>query len=227
MTTFVLVPGACHGAWSFDDLAEQLRSRGHRVLAITLTGIAERAHLLHAGVNLETHIADVLAEMAARDVSDAVLVGHSYGGMVITAVADRVPQQVNSLVYLDAFVPRDGESCRTLTTDEQRAWYAGVDDTGYGVPPLAFFDSRATAHPLASLMQRIRLAGDLSGFRRRVYVAAAKWDGESPFATTFERVRRDPSWTTHVLDGAHNLMRDCPDDLLRILLDAADSRALP
>jgi pimeloyl-ACP methyl ester carboxylesterase len=218
MTTYVLVPGACHGAWCFDDLAEALRAQGHRVLAITLTGIAERAHLLHAGVNLETHIADVLAELAVHDVSDAVLVGHSYGGMVITAVADRVPHQVDSLVYLDAFVPRDGESCWTLTTDEQREWYTGVDDSGYGVPPLPFFDSRATAHPLASLMQPIRLTGDLSRLRRRVYVYATKWEGESPFATTFDRVRRDPSWTTHVLDGAHNLMRDCPGDLLRILL---------
>jgi pimeloyl-ACP methyl ester carboxylesterase len=90
------------------------------VLAVTLTGVAERAHLLHAGVNLETHIADVMAEMAVHEVSGAVLVGHSYGGMVITAVADRVPQQVNSLVYLNAFVPRDGESCWTLATDEQR-----------------------------------------------------------------------------------------------------------
>src|SRR6201995_346848 len=163
MTTYVLVPGACHGAWCFDDLAAALRARGHRVLAITLTGIAERSHLLHAGVNLETHVADVLAELAVHDVSDAVLVGHSYGGMVITAVADRVPQQVNSVIYLDAFVPRDGESCWTLTTDQQREWSQSVDGSVYGVPPLPFFDSRATAHPLASLLQRIRLTGDLSG----------------------------------------------------------------
>lgn len=227
MTTYVLIPGACHGAWCFDDLAEGLRSHGHRVLPITLTGIAERAHLLHAGVNLETHVADVLAELTVHDVSDAVLVGHSYGGMVITAVADRVPQQVDSLVYLDAFVPRDGESCWMLTTDEQRAWYSAVDDTGYGVPPLRFFDSRATAHPLASLMQPVGLTSGLSRFRHRVYVYATKWQGESPFTATLERVQRDPSWTTHVLDGARNLMRDCPNDLLRILLDAADSRALP
>jgi pimeloyl-ACP methyl ester carboxylesterase len=122
MTTYVLVPGACHGAWCFDGLTESLRAQGHRVLPVSLTGIAERAHLLHAGVNLrahllhaganlEMHIADVLAELAVHEVDDAVLVGHSYGGMVITAVADRVPQQVNSLVYLDAFVPRGGESC--------------------------------------------------------------------------------------------------------------------
>ena len=98
MTTYVLVPGACHGAWCFDELTEGLRAQGHRVFALALTGVAERAHMLHGGVNLETHIADVLSELAVHDVSDAVLVGHSYGGMVITAVADHVPQQVNSLV---------------------------------------------------------------------------------------------------------------------------------
>lgn len=226
MTTYVLIPGACHGGWCFDDLAAALRAEGHLVLTPTLTGVAERAHLAHAGVNLETHIADVIAEMRAHHVTDAVLAGHSYGGMVITAVADRIPQQVDSLVYLDGFVPRDGDSCWTLTNDEQRRWYIDVDATGYGVPPLPFFDERATAHPLASLLQPIRLDDDLSRFRLD-YVYATRWDGESPFAATFERVRTDPAWRTHALDGAHNLMRDNHSDLVRILLDAADVTPLP
>ncbi|CDO06378.1 alpha/beta hydrolase [Mycolicibacterium cosmeticum] len=221
MTTFVLIPGACHGGWCFDDLAAALRDRGHRVIAPTLTGVAERAHLLHAGVNLETHIADVLAELEARRVSDAVLVGHSYGGMVTTAVADRAGAQIDSLVYLDAFVPRDGDSCWTLTNDEQRQWYTNVDATGYGVPPLPFFDPRATAHPLAALMQPVRLRGNLSTFRRRDYVYAKGWPTPSPFTPTFERLRADPTWVTHALDGAHNLMRDNHDDLVRILCEAA------
>lgn len=220
MTTFVLVPGACHGGWCFDDLAAALRAKGHRVLAPTLTGVAGRAHLAHSGVNLETHITDVIAEMRAGHVTDAVLVGHSYAGMVITAVADRVPEQVDSLVYLDAFVPRDGESCWTLTNDEQREWYIGVDATGYGVPPLPFFDTRATAHPLASLLQPVRLGHEPPGIRR-IYVYAQRWPTESPFAPTYQRLRTDPAWTTHSLDGAHNLMRDNHSDLVRILLDAA------
>lgn len=223
MTTFVLVPGACHGGWCFDDLAGTLRADGHRVLALTLTGIAERAHLLHAGVNLDTHVADVLAEFDVHDITDAVLVGHSYGGMVITAVADRIPDRVSALVYLDAFVPRDGESCWTLTNDEQRQWYIGVDSTGYGVPPLPFFDERATAHPLASLMQPVRLGNAPSGIRR-VYVRAGNWPTESPFAATYARLRTDPAWTTYSLDGAHNLMRDNHSDLVRILRGAADAR---
>jgi pimeloyl-ACP methyl ester carboxylesterase len=221
MTTYVLIPGACHGAWCFDDLADALRTRGHRVLAYTLTGISERAHLAQAGVNLETHIADVLAALSVeKDAEDLVLVGHSYGGMVISGVADRIPERVDALVYLDALVPRDGQSCWDLVNDGERQWYVGVDDTGYGVPPLPFFDDRATAHPLASLPQRITLTGDLSTIRRRDFVYALKWPGDSPLRSSYERVRDDPSWVVHELDGAHNLMRDNPEDLVRILLDA-------
>jgi pimeloyl-ACP methyl ester carboxylesterase len=164
--------------------------------------------------------ADVLAEFDAQRVTDAALVGHSCAGMVITAVADRIPDRVSALVYLDAFVPRDGESCWTLTNDEQRQWYIGVDATGYGVPPLPFLDERATAQPLASLLQPIRLDGEPSGIRR-VFVYAQRWPTESPFAPTYERVRADPAWTTYSLDGAHNLMRDNPADLLRILVETA------
>lgn len=222
MTTYVLIPGACHGAWCFDDLATALRGAGHRVLACTLTGIAERAHLAHAGVNLDTHITDVLAAVAAApDADDLVLVGHSYGGMVITGVADRIPERVRALVYIDALVPRDGESCWHLVNDEERQWYLDVDDTGYGVPPLPFFDSRASAHPLASLIQRIKLSGDVDHVRHRDFVYALKWPGDSPLRSSYERVKNDPDWKVHELDGAHNLMRDNPDDLLRICCEAA------
>lgn len=221
MTTYVLIPGMCHGAWCFDDLAAALRAEGHRVLPLTLTGVAERAHLMPGGVNLDTHITDVLAAIDADVAGDdqLILVGHSYGGMVIAGVADRIPQRVDSLVFLDAVVPRDGESCWDLVNEEERQWYVGVDDTGFGVPPMPFFDVRATAHPLASVLQPLRLQGDLNRFRQRHFVYALNWPGESPLRPSYDRVRNDPAWATHELDGSHNLMRDNPDDLLRILLD--------
>lgn len=223
MTTYVLIPGMCHGAWCFDDLAAALRAEGHRVLALTLTGVAERAHLLPGGVNLDTHITDVLAaiDAEARGDDDLVLVGHSYGGMVITGVADRIPQRVDSLIFLDAIVPHDGESCWDLVNDEERRWYVEVDDTGFGVPPMPFFDERATSHPLATVLQPLRLRGDLNRFRQRVFVYALDWPGDSPLRPSYERVRDDAGWVIHELDGKHNLMRDNPDDLLRILLDAS------
>jgi pimeloyl-ACP methyl ester carboxylesterase len=165
-------------------------------------------------------VTDVLSALAVEeDASELILVGHSYGGMVITAVADRLPAQVDSLVYLDALVPRHGESCWDLVNDEEREWYVGVDDTGYGVPPMPFFDPRASAHPLASFLQPIKLSGDLGAVRRRDFLYALQWPGESPMRRSYERVRDDPAWTTHELDGKHNLMRDTPDDLLRILLE--------
>jgi pimeloyl-ACP methyl ester carboxylesterase len=223
MTTYVLIPGMCHGAWCFDDLIASLRSAGHHVLAITLTGVAERSHLMPGAVNLETHITDVLAaienDTAAGD--ELVLIGHSYGGMVITGVADRIPDRVDSLVFLDAVVPYDGEACWDLVNDEERRWYVKVDDTGFGVPPMPFFDDRATSHPLATVMQPLRLQGDLNRFRQRVFVYALDWPGESPLQPAYDRVRSDPNWITHELDGKHNLMRDNPDDLLRILLATA------
>ena len=224
-TTYVLIPGMCHGAWCFDELTASLRSAGHHVLAITLTGVAERSHLMPGAVNLDTHITDVLSaienDTAAGD--ELVLVGHSYGGMVITGVADRIPGRVESLVFLDAVVPYDGEACWDLVNDEERRWYVKVDSTGFGVPPMPFFDDRATSHPLATVLQPLRLQGDLGRFRRRVFVYALDWPGESPLRPSYDRVRSDPNWITHELDGKHNLMRDNPDDLLRILLDTADS----
>lgn len=221
MTTFVLIPGMFHGGWCFAELAEGLRRHGHRVLPVTLTGVAERSHLLHGGVNLETHLQDVTAVLEAEQVEDAVLVGHSYGGMVITGAADRAPSRVGSLVYLDAAVPGDGDTMWSLVSDRERRWYLDVVDTGDAVRPLPFLDPRATAHPLASLLQPLRTTGDLAHLRRKVYVYAAAWPGPSPFTATYDRLRKDPSWTVHALDGGHNLMRDTPDDLLRILLEAA------
>ncbi|MFF0249016.1 alpha/beta fold hydrolase [Streptosporangium sandarakinum] len=221
MATFVLVPGMCHGGWSYRPLTDRLRRHGHEVYPLTLTGVGERGHLLNAGVNLETHILDVTAVLEAEEIRDAVLVGHSYGGMVITGAADRVPDRVDSLVYLDAVVPGDGDSCWDLVPGREREWYLDVTETGYATRPLPFFDPRATPHPLASLLQPIRLTGDLARFRRRDYVYATEWDGESPFTTVYRRLREDPSWTTHALAARHNLMRDAPDDLLKILLEVA------
>ncbi|WP_182885143.1 alpha/beta fold hydrolase [Microbispora sp. H10885] len=220
MATFVLIPGMCHGGWCFQDLVEDLRGHGHQALPLTLSGVSERAHLLRGGVNLDTHIQDVTGVLEAGDVRDAVLAGHSYGGMVMTGVADRLPGRVAALAYLDAFVPEDGDSCWTLASEQERQWYADVEETGYATRPLPFFDPRATPHPVASLLQPLRLTGGLASVRRRVYVYADR-DVRSAFTSTYERLREDPSWTVHALDSGHNLMRDAPRELLGILLGAA------
>src|SRR5215831_7588698 len=114
MATFVLVHGAWHGGWGWQRVTDRLRARGHTVFAPTLTGLGERAHLLHPGVNLSLHIADVLAVIKYERLGGIVLVGHSYGGCVISGVAEAVPDAVRAMVFLDAFIPDDGDAALDL-----------------------------------------------------------------------------------------------------------------
>src|ERR1019366_1820543 len=120
MSTFILVPGGWRGGWYFRPIADALRHQGHAAFPVTLTGLGDRAHLLTAATNLDTHIQDVMALLEAEDIHDAVLVGHSYARMVITAAAARAPGRVRRLVYGHAYVPGDGDSCYDLTTQAFR-----------------------------------------------------------------------------------------------------------
>ena len=221
MAIFVLVPGMWHGGWSFRPVTDGLRRAGHQVYPLTLTGVSERRHLMRGAVNLDTHVADVVGFLDVNDLHDVVLVGHSYGGMVITGAADRAPDRVSSLVYLDAVVPSDGDSQWGLVSSREQEWYQDVDDEGYGVKPLSFLDSRATSHPLASLFQPLRLTTDLAHIERRHYVYAANWPGPSPFTSVFDALKEDGDWTVHALPSGHNVMGDAPDQCVRILLEAA------
>src|SRR5262249_14699329 len=108
--TFVLVAGAWLGAWCWRDVVAELRAAGREAVALALTGLGETAHLLRPDIGLETHVADVVGLLRERALCDVVLVGHSYGGTVITAAAEKLPRQLRCLVYLDAAVPLDGES---------------------------------------------------------------------------------------------------------------------
>ncbi len=137
MANFVLVHGAWHGAWCWQRVTALLQAQGHRVHAVTLTGCGDRVHLLSPLVTLETHIADVLQAIEAEELQDVVLAVHSYAGMMGTAVADRMPQRLRHLVYVDAVVPRPGESwsgTHASATREQRL--AAAQASGdYSFPP--------------------------------------------------------------------------------------------
>ncbi|MEX3815478.1 alpha/beta fold hydrolase [Paraburkholderia sp. BR13439] len=122
--TFVLVHGAWHGGWCYRETAHVLRASGHSVYTPTLTGLGERAHLNNQNITLETHIRDVCGVLEAEELSDVILLGHSYGGMVITGVADRMSYRIKSLVYLDAFVPAHAQSlndCLQVALSEEDA----------------------------------------------------------------------------------------------------------
>ena len=205
MTTYVLIPGACHGGWFYDSIAAELRAQGHEVHTPTLSGDG----------NLEEHIAEVLALF--EDLDDVVLAGHSYGGMVITGVADRVPEKVRSLVYVDALVPRDGQSVWDQVGGYWRDWYVtGAAADGRHVAPLPFFDERAFAHPIASLFQRARLTGAVEKVTNRWYLYCEQTQ-ESPFTRFRDAFQGDPSWEVRSLAVGHNFLDGGEEEFLEVL----------
>src|SRR5215813_4792927 len=131
MATFILIAGGWHGGWAYSDVIARLEKRGHRALAPSLTGLADRKHLLRSGVNLETHILDIANLLEWERLTDVILCGHSYGGLVVSGVADRLPTRLRARVYLDAYVPNDGDSCWSLARDRYReVFLAGLSEDG-------------------------------------------------------------------------------------------------
>lgn len=214
MITFVLVPGACHGGWWYEPVVRAIVHDGHTARPITLAGLEDRPRLDQL-ITLRTHVDQVAAAVPAD--GDVVLVGHSYAGAVITGVADRLHTRVAALVYLDAFLPEDGDSCWSMTNDEQRDWYVrGSAATGYGVDPLPFFSERARPHPVATLLQSLPLTGAWRAVPVRHYAVAA-WPGESPMAVSTRRAEADPGFPVHRRDSRHNVLAAGPELVLGLL----------
>jgi pimeloyl-ACP methyl ester carboxylesterase len=224
VATFVLVPGGWRGGWYFQPLTRQLRQQGHAVYPITLTGLGERRHLRSASVNLETHIEDVVRVLECEQIQGAILCGHSYGGMVVSGVADRVPKRLAALVYCDAYVPDDGDSCFSLAGDSFRQVFLdGARADGISVAAPNTLDPRVSAHPLGSFLQAIHLTGAWATVRRREFVYLSGWEDLTPFRPTYERLRADPAWNVHTLPVGHDIIGQAPDALLEILLRAASA----
>ena len=174
MTSFVLVHGAWNGSWCWKRVRRLLQAQGHDVFTPTLTGVGERSHLLSRDVNLETHILDVVNLIRWEELSDIVLCGHSYGGCVISGVADRVPDRIRSLVYLDAFVLQDGENLLQHVPEPQRNQLlegAAGQPEGWKVPPIPaevfkvnsndyeWVNRQCTPQPIETFRQRIQFRG--------------------------------------------------------------------
>ncbi|MGH8995103.1 MAG: alpha/beta fold hydrolase [Acidimicrobiales bacterium] len=178
MSTFVLVHGGAHGGWCYQPLARVLRAEGHEVYAPTLTGLGERSHLLRSDIDLDLHISDVVAVLHYEDLRDVILVGHSYGGMVITGAADRAPDRVGRLVYLDAATPVNGQSLLDIAgpmiaatrplgqvVDGVELVLLPVEDAGrlYGVEDpgdLKWMDDRLAGHPWRCFEQPLELGNE-------------------------------------------------------------------
>jgi pimeloyl-ACP methyl ester carboxylesterase len=178
MATFVLVHGGGHGGWCYQPVARLLRTAGHEVYTPTLSGLGERSNLLSASIDLDLHVRDVAAVLYYEDLRDVILVGHSYGGMVITGAADRVPDRVGRLVYLDAANPVNGQSLLDVAgpmIEATRPLGAVVDGVElvllpgpgaglfYGVTDpdvVAWMDDRLTGHPWKCFEQKLELTNE-------------------------------------------------------------------
>ncbi|WP_030899102.1 alpha/beta fold hydrolase [Streptomyces sp. NRRL F-5126] len=222
MATFILVPGGWHGSWSFEAVVPLLERAGHTVHALTLTGLRpDDDSATVAAANLDTHADDVLRLLDRSRISDVTLVGHSYGGMVIAAAADRADGRVSRLVHLDAYVPRDGESCWSSTTERYREVFAvGAAATGYAVRPPDGGDPRRRPHPLASFLQTARLSGAVDQVPHREFVYCSGWEDRTPFAGLRSRLLAEPGWRVTDLATGHDAMHEAPEAVTALLFGA-------
>jgi pimeloyl-ACP methyl ester carboxylesterase len=211
-----------------------VRAAGHLVLTPTLTGLADRSHVLTEETGLDTHIADVASLLTYEDLTDVILVGHSYAGMVITGVAAAVPERIRRLVYLDAFVPQSGDALLDLLSPERAAFYtqtATEHGDGWRVPPppvaaLGVHDAEDAAwlavlltdQPLRTFTQPL-LEQAPAGSLPRTYIHCI----EGPIAPSFvpfaEQARSDPTWSYHALATGHDAMITAPEELAGLLLE--------
>ena len=230
MATFLIAHGAWSAAWGWKKMRPLLQARGHALYTPTYTGLGERAHLASREVGLQTHIADVLGTLEFEDLRDVVLVGHSYGGMVATGVADRARARLRRLVYLDAFVPRDGQSLLDLLPADVRERMREAARTagdGWRVPPnpvppdtsetdLAWLMPRRVMHPLRAFEEPIRLSGP-EGAAPRAYIYCTRIAPGDVFGPFAERARREAGWQYLELEASHSPNVTAPEALAALL----------
>jgi pimeloyl-ACP methyl ester carboxylesterase len=230
----VLVHGAWHGGWCYGRVAKILRGRGHRVYTPTLTGLGERSHLLTRSIDLSTHIADIANTIRWEDLRQIILVGHSYGGMVVTGVADAMIDRISALVYLDAFLPTAGQSFHDILPAEvaDAQVRGAIASNGFTVPPIpaaafnvneadrSWVDSLCTPHPLGTLTQPIELTGSHARIATKSYVLATK-NPVQLFQGFARSMRDDPTCTSYELPCGHDVMIDLPKETASIIEEAA------
>ena len=224
--TFVLVHGAGHGGWCWQRVVDLLTAKGHRVFAPTLTGLCERSHLLNDKIDLTTHITDIVNEIKWKDLDHIVLVGHSYGGMVITGVAEQVASRIASIVYVDAFLPADGQSVVDVVNLIAPGRMPALTSPAVPPPPASFLEvnekdsawvsSKLTPQPAGTFTEKLRVSGAFLKVPRKPFIGVTK--GEQPFfKAVADRYATDPAWQVHQVDCGHDVMIDKPDELTTIL----------
>lgn len=226
--TFVLVHGAWHGGWCWKKFSPLLVAAGHEVHTPTLTGLGERSHLLKPEIDLDTHIQDVTSVLEYEDLKDVILVGHSYGGMVITGVADKARNRVDHLIYLDAFLPDDGRalnnyvsiSFEDMAKTKGDGWQVpllGGSLEGLGITDKAdieWMSSRVGVQPLKTFTQALHLSGPLDAMLKKTYIQLT--DNRPHFREAAQNAKRQGFQYYKLLTGGHDAMITKPVELAQI-----------
>jgi pimeloyl-ACP methyl ester carboxylesterase len=224
MAIFVVAHGAWSAGWGWKKMHPLMAARGHRLITPTLTGLGERAHLARPDIDLETHVADIVGVLEFEDLSHVNLIGHSYGGMVATGVADRARARVARLIYVDAFVPNDGDSAFDLMPPAIRAQRQAGD--GWRIPPgpmppdtppqdVAWCMPRRLPQPVKTFEQKLALQGGALTLPRH-YIYCQRHSPDDRFRPFYERAKRE-GWGAHEIDSSHNPHITCPQVLAELL----------
>lgn len=238
MATFVISHGAWGGGWEWTPVANELRERGHRVFTPTLTGLGERAHRGDSRTALSDHMEDLLAVFRYEELDDVILCGHSYSGMVVTGVADRIPERIRLLVYLDGFVPENGQALEALLPqafiDALLHTARERGDNRALIPPELLppegvipektrqrYIGRLCPHPLASFTEPVKLSGAIADLPRAYVHCTGEVDPEADILGPFAARARADGWPYRELETAHDLQLTDPDGTIAVLDDLA------
>lgn len=230
MASIVLAHGAWSAAWAWKKMRPRFRAAGHEFFSPTYTGLGERAHLARPEIDLSTHIEDVLAVLEFEDLTDVTLLGHSYGGMVATGVADKAPGRIARVVYIDAFAPKNGQSLFDLVGPKAEGnMRAGAAKDGDGwrlpinpMPPdtapedVAWASPRRRPQPIRTFEQKIELTSKEPPPPRHYIYATRNGPGDA-FRQFSERAKSEAGWKSYELDCSHNPHITCPDALMALL----------
>jgi pimeloyl-ACP methyl ester carboxylesterase len=232
--TFVLVHGTYVGGWYWRRVADLLEGKGHKVFAPTLTGLGERSHLLSKGIDLDTHVTDVVNVFKWEDLKDVCLAVHSYGGWIGSGVLEQIGDRVSSIVWVDAYRPDNGQKPVDLTSDAFRKLVlaaAEKGEPGFPAPPKLppifvnekdrdYVDSKLTAHPVGTYMQPIKLTGAREAAAKKTFIRATKFPNPV-FDKALAECKADKSWTTFEINAYHIVMLDEPQWLAETLQQSA------
>ena len=232
MATFVLIHGAWHGGWCWKKVVPRLRNAGHEVFTPTLTGLGERAHLLTPDINLTTHVQDILGVLEYEDLQQVILVGHSYGGMVLSGVAEHAGARVAHLVYLDAFLPEDGKALRDYADGAALDDVVRMHGDGWRYPTprmdganffgvtdsddVAWMLARVGDHPYPTMTQPVRMTADTLNAMQRTYILTTEGP---PFREAADRAQRLGFRYYELFSADHDAMITQPEALVDIVLD--------